>query len=94
MDVRDKMRIDHFQHSQNVGEAEQVSRKQDKKALPPQTPVQDGAQLSPQLQEKLAKAPEVRQERVEAIKQARAAGTYNVSDSQLADAMFKEFFKR
>jgi len=56
--------------------------------------VQDGAQLSATLREKLAKAPEIRQERVDAIKQARAAGTHNVSDSQLVDAMFKEFFKR
>ena len=88
------MRIDSFQHSQNVGESEQVSRKQDKKPLPPQAPVQDGAQLSAQLQEKLAQAPEVRHERVAAIKQAREAGTYSVSDSQLADAVFKEFFKR
>ncbi len=88
------MRIDSFQHSQNVGDSEQVSRKQDKKAMPPQTPAQDSAQLSPSLQEKLAKAPEVRQERVAAVKQAMAAGTYNVSDSQLADAMFKDFFKR
>jgi flagellar biosynthesis anti-sigma factor FlgM len=94
MDVRNKMRIDSFQHSQNVGDSEQVSRKQDKKPMPPQTPVQDGTKLSVTLQEKLAKAPEVRQERVAAIKQAMDAGTYNVSDSQLADAMFKEFFKR
>ena len=88
------MRIDSFQHSQNIDDAEQVSRKQDKKPMPPQTPVQDGTQLSATLQEKLAKAPEVRHERVTAIKQALDAGTYNVSDSQVADAMFKEFFKR
>jgi flagellar biosynthesis anti-sigma factor FlgM len=94
MDVRNKMRIDSFQSSQNIGDSEQVSRKQDKKALPPQTPVQDSAQLSVTLQEKLAKAPEVRHDRVAAIKQAMDAGTYNVSDSQLAGAMFKEFFKR
>jgi flagellar biosynthesis anti-sigma factor FlgM len=94
MDVRIKMRIDSFQHSQNVGDSEQVSPKQDKKPMPPQAPVQDSAQLSAHLQEKLAKAPEVRQERVTAIKQAMDAGTYKVSDSQLADAMFKEFFKR
>jgi len=31
--------------------------------------------------------PDVRQERVSAIKQQMQAGTYNVSDSQLADAM-------
>ncbi len=88
------MRIDSFHHSQNVDEPNQVTSKQDKKPVPPQAPVQDGAQLSATLREKLAKAPEIRQERVDAIKQARAAGTHNVSDSQLADAMFKELFKR
>jgi flagellar biosynthesis anti-sigma factor FlgM len=94
MDVRNKMRIDTFQSSQNTGDPEPVSRKQDKKPMPPQAPVPDSAQLSATLQEKLAKAPEVRHERVAAIKQAIDAGTYSVSDSQLADAMFKEFFKR
>ncbi len=88
------MRIDSFQSSQNGGDSEQVSRKQNKKTTPPQAPVQAGTPLSAALQEKLAKAPEVRHERVTAIKQAMDVGTYNVSDSQLADAMFKEFFKR
>lgn len=91
------MRINPFDHSQNVGNPEQISRKADKKteqAQPAQPAAQEDVKLSPQLQERLAKTPDIRQERVAEIKQAREAGTYNVSDSQLADAMFKEFFKR
>ncbi|HZU32964.1 MAG TPA: flagellar biosynthesis anti-sigma factor FlgM [Candidatus Angelobacter sp.] len=89
------MRIDSFQNSQNIDSSDQVTRKQDKKAVTTQnTTEQEGVTLSPQLKERLANTPDVRQERVDAIKQARAAGTYNVSDSQLADSMFKEFFNR
>jgi flagellar biosynthesis anti-sigma factor FlgM len=94
MDVRTKMRIDSFQSSQNVSDPEQVTRQQGKKTTQTQAPAQGSAQLSATLQEKLAKTPEVRHERVAAVKQAMDAGTYNVSNSQLADAMFKEFFKR
>jgi flagellar biosynthesis anti-sigma factor FlgM len=88
------MRINSFDQSQSIGTTDQVSRKQDKKTL--QTPAadQDGAQVSPQLQQRLAQTPEVRQDRIDAIKQARDAGTYKVSDEQLSGAMFKEFFNR
>jgi flagellar biosynthesis anti-sigma factor FlgM len=88
------MRINSFDQTQNIGTTEQVSRKQDKKTS--QTPAadQDGAQISAQLQQRLAQTPEVRQDRIDAIKQARDAGTYSVSDDQLSSAMFKEFFNR
>jgi flagellar biosynthesis anti-sigma factor FlgM len=88
------MRIDQFQQPQPLDSNEQVNRKAEKKAEPPSLAQQDAAKLSPQLQERLAQTPEVRQERITAIKQAMDAGTYNVSDSQLAGAMFNEFFKR
>jgi negative regulator of flagellin synthesis FlgM len=89
------MRINPFQQPQDIASTEQANRQHNKKAAQTQTPQQpDGVTLSAQLQQKLAQAPDVRQERVAAIKQAMQDGTYNVSDSQLADAMFKEFFNR
>jgi len=88
------MRINPFQQPQDISTTEQVNRKQDKKTESTPAPAQDGVKLSSQLQQRLAQTPDVRQERVDSIKQAMQAGTYNVSDSQLADAMFKEFFNR
>ena len=88
------MRINQSDPSQNIDTTDQVNRKQDKKTVQTPAPAQDGVQVSAQLQERLAQTPEVRQERIDAIKSARDAGTYNVSNSQLADSMFKEFFNR
>jgi flagellar biosynthesis anti-sigma factor FlgM len=88
------MRINPSDPSQNIDTTEQVNRKQDKKTVQTPAAVQDGVQVSPQLQERLAQTPEVRQDRINAIQSARAAGTYSVSDSQLGDSMFKEFFNR
>jgi flagellar biosynthesis anti-sigma factor FlgM len=57
---------------------------------------QDQAQLSvssgniDQLKAMLASVPEMRQERVEALRQAMSDGSYQVSDQQLADAMHSE----
>ena len=54
---------------------------------------QDQAQLSvdnetiQQLQTNLSQVPEVRQERVNALRQAVSNGSYQVSDQQLSDAM-------
>lgn len=54
---------------------------------------QDQAQLSvdnetiQQLKANLAQVPEVRQERVEALRQVVGNGNYQVSDQQLADAI-------
>ncbi len=42
------------------------------------------------LQGSLAQLPEVRQERVEALRQAVGSGSYQVSDQQLGDAMGSE----
>ena len=88
------MRINPSDYSQNIDSTEQVTRKQDKRTAPTSTPQQDGAQISPQLQERLAQSPDIRQDRVDAVRQARDSGTHNVSDEQLAGAMFKEFFNR
>jgi flagellar biosynthesis anti-sigma factor FlgM len=57
---------------------------------------QDQAQLSvdsgkvDQLKANLAKVPEVRQARVEALRRAVGDGNYQVSDQQLADAIHSE----
>ena len=54
---------------------------------------QDQAQLSvnndtiQQLKANLSQVPEVRQERVDALRQAVSDGSYQVSDQQLSDAM-------
>jgi flagellar biosynthesis anti-sigma factor FlgM len=54
---------------------------------------QDKAQLSvdsariEQLKAALSSVPEVRQERVDALRQAMSNGTYQVTDQQLADAI-------
>ena len=54
---------------------------------------QDQAQLSvdnntiQQLKANLSQVPEVRQERVDALRQAVSSGSYQVSDQQLSDAI-------
>jgi flagellar biosynthesis anti-sigma factor FlgM len=59
----------------------------------PVAPTQDQAQLSAdtatvqQLKASLSQVPEVRQERVNALRQAMSKGTYQVSDQQLGDAI-------
>lgn len=88
------MNINQIRNSQDIGNSEQVNRKTDKKAEQAKPAEQEGAKLSAHLQERLAATSDIRQERVAAVKQAREAGTYNVSDGQLANAMFKEFFGR
>jgi negative regulator of flagellin synthesis FlgM len=57
---------------------------------------QDNAQLSvdstsiEQLKAALSQVPEVRQDRVEALRQAVGNGSYQVTDQQLADAIHSE----
>jgi negative regulator of flagellin synthesis FlgM len=98
-----KMRIDSSQPTQNTGDAEQIKRTpQDKTqaAATAKTAATDSARISPQslaLQKHLQtiKAqPEVRQDRVDAIKQAMANGTYSVSNQQLGAKMFNDLLKR
>lgn len=48
------------------------------------------AKLLGAIQQRLAEAPDVRRERVEALKQAIARGTYHVSGEDIADAMIRE----
>ena len=91
------MRINSFEPSQNVTDTQHVNRRQDNKAEAShtQTPAQDTAQISERarIQQAVAKAPEVRHDRVAAIKAQIEAGTHKVSNSQLADAMMKDFSK-
>ena len=59
----------------------------------PATATQDKTQLSvdsatvQQLKANLSQVPEVRQERVDALRQAIGSGSYQVSDQQLSDAI-------
>jgi negative regulator of flagellin synthesis FlgM len=87
------MRIDSFQPSNSIADTKPVNRQEQKKAQQAQVPATDSASISERarLQQRAAQAPDVRQERVSAIKAQMQAGTYKVSDSQLADAMMKEF---
>ena len=61
---------------------------------------QDQAQFSvdgqtiQQLQAYLSQVPEVRQDRVEALRQAVSSGTYQVSDQQLSDAIASDVLGR
>jgi flagellar biosynthesis anti-sigma factor FlgM len=96
--VRHNMRIDSFQSSQNIGDSQKVKPKAQQKA--PQTVSktagEDQVVLSSsdsKLQQRAAAAPDVRQGRVDAVKQAVDAGTFNVSNTQLANSLFKQFFK-
>ena len=58
--------------------------------------VQDETRLSVEgkktqsLQSELAKLPEVRRDRIEALQRAVQDGSYQVSDEQIADAMISE----
>ena len=55
------------------------------------TPESDGASLSngvvSQLAAKVQQMPDIRQDRVEALRQAVQSGQYQVSDQQIADAI-------
>jgi flagellar biosynthesis anti-sigma factor FlgM len=45
------------------------------------------------LEASAASAPEIRQERIQQLRDAITAGTYSVSDEQLAHAMLKDLLK-
>jgi flagellar biosynthesis anti-sigma factor FlgM len=61
---------------------------------------QDQAQLSvdndtiQQLKTQLSQVPEVRQDRVDALRQAVSAGSYQVSDQQLSNAIASDMLGR
>jgi negative regulator of flagellin synthesis FlgM len=61
---------------------------------------QDETQLSvdsstiQQLNANLSQVPEIRQERVDALRQAVSSGSYEVSDQQLSDAVASDLFGR
>lgn len=97
------MRIDSSQPTQNTGDAEQVKRTQQDKTQSSATAkaaATDSARISPEslaLQkhmQTIKAQPEVRQDKVDAIKQAMANGTYSVSNQQLGDKIFNELLKR
>jgi negative regulator of flagellin synthesis FlgM len=97
------MRIDSSQPTHSTNDAEQVKRSSQDKAQAAKTApatATDSARISDQslaLQKHLQtiKAqPEVRQDKVDAIKQAMANGTYSVSNQQLGDKMFNDLLKR
>ena len=46
------------------------------------------------LEAKVVSAPEIRQDRVDQLREALASGTYSVSDEQLADAMLRDILRR
>jgi len=46
------------------------------------------------LEAKVVSAPDIRQERVDQIRQQIASGTYSVSDEQLANAMLQDVLKQ
>jgi flagellar biosynthesis anti-sigma factor FlgM len=67
---------------------------------PPVDSGQDQAQLSvdngtiQQLKTSLSQVPEVRQDRVDALRQAVGNGSYQISDQQLSDAMGSDLLGR
>jgi flagellar biosynthesis anti-sigma factor FlgM len=44
-----------------------------------------------QMQANLSQVPEVRQDRVEALRQAVSSGSYQISDQQISDAMARDW---
>ena len=59
-----------------------------------QTPDSAISLSSQQLQAKLAETPDVRQDRVAALRKAMQDGTYRVSNQDLANAMFNLAFQK
>ena len=59
-----------------------------------QTPDSAISLSSQQLQAKLAETPDIRQDRVAALRQAMQDGTYRVSSQDLANAMFNTAFQK
>jgi negative regulator of flagellin synthesis FlgM len=55
-----------------------------------QTQLSVGGQTIQQLKSSLSQVPEVRQERVDALRQVVSSGSYQVSDQQLSDAIGSE----
>jgi len=53
-----------------------------------------GKQTIQQLKANLSQVPEVRQDRVEALRQAVSSGSYKVSDQQLSDAIASDMLTR
>jgi flagellar biosynthesis anti-sigma factor FlgM len=72
------------------------ARAQSEKATVARKDVQDQAQLSVdqgrvnQLQAEVARLPDVRQDRVEALQRAVQDGSFQVSNEQIADKLFAE----
>jgi flagellar biosynthesis anti-sigma factor FlgM len=66
----------------------------------PVTPSQDQAQFSADngtiqnLKAALSQVPEIRQDRVDALRQALSSGSYQVSDQQLSDAMGSDLLSK
>jgi len=46
------------------------------------------------LEAKVASSPDIRQDRVDQVRQAIASGTYSVSDEQLADAILRDILQK
>ncbi|MCZ6515715.1 MAG: flagellar biosynthesis anti-sigma factor FlgM [Acidobacteria bacterium] len=67
--------------------------------LPSETPSKGKAKFSAsrekieELTAALARVPEIREERVQALRKALKAGAFNVSDEEIADAMISDLFK-
>ena len=91
------MRID-LRTAYDTGADDQTQKTPAKSgAQKPQAP--DATELSSDIRlsgllAKAAAAPDVRQERVDQLRQAIASGTYSVSDEQLADAMLRDLMQR
>lgn len=47
-----------------------------------------------QLESTISAAPDIREDRVQQVRQAITSGTYSVSDEQLAQAMLKDILRR
>jgi flagellar biosynthesis anti-sigma factor FlgM len=95
--MRLKMPIDSYQPLPNSGDPDRIKRQQPPADLTGTSSnlATDAAQISTEiLTQRLAATPEIRQGRVDAVKQAMSAGTYSVTNDQLANAMWNEFFKK
>jgi len=90
------MRIDFQYNPQPLVEADQTRSQSAPAANPPATPAaEDQAQCSGQpqvgvLAAQASQLPEIREQRVQALRQAVASGSYNPDPDQVADAMLAE----
>lgn len=90
------MRIDAFQKLNQVYQAGGTSklRKSEKKGVSDKVEISQTGKDYQTAKAAVSAAPDIREDKVEALKRSIASGTYNVSGEELADKLIDNYFSR